>query len=285
MPVAETTPRRRRAPRLDVASLLLAPAGFGLVLLSQAGGGVPVQSLLQWQAALIVLGGTAAAVMLSYPPHEVLRACRAAGRTFRARQEDTDALAAMLLAFSIRAHRRGTLVLESDLDEVADPFLREGIQLTVDGTSLDTVRELLAVECAARAEADEAPARVFEAAAGYAPTLGILGAVLGLVHVMQHLTEPGALGPGIATAFVATVYGVGVANLILLPIAGRLRDRAARAARRREMVTHAVCGIALRTHPRLVAQTLRAFSDRIPRIEEIAARGAFRPTAAARIAS
>jgi len=283
MPLLHQVAPRRRAFRLDIASMLLAPAGIGLVLLSQAGGGVPVQALLQWPAALIVLGGTVAAIMLTYPGREVLGACRAAAETFRAGHEDTDALAAMLLALSIRAHRRGTLVLESELDEVADPFLREGIQLAVDGASLDTVRELLAVESSARAEAEEAPARVFEAAAGYAPTLGILGAVLGLVHVMQHLTEPGTLGPGIATAFVATVYGVGVANLILLPVAGRLRERAARAARRREMVTHAVCAIALRTNPRLVAQKLRAFSPRIPRIEEMAARSALRPAAAVRI--
>lgn len=285
MPLLGPARTRRRAFRLDLGSMLLAPAGVALVLLSQVGGGVPLRSLVQWPAALIVLGGTAAAVMLSYPAREVLGACRAAARTFRAGQEDTDALAAMLLALSIRAHRRGALVLEADLDEVADPFLREGIQLAVDGASLDTLRELLAVESSARAETDEAPARVFEAAAGYAPTLGILGAVLGLVHVMQHLTEPGALGPGIATAFVATVYGVGLANLILLPVAGRLRERAGGAARRREMVTHAVSAIALRTNPRLVAQKLRAFSDRIPRIEEIAGRHVPRPSAAARIPS
>jgi len=283
MPLPPQSSAAGRSARLDIASLLLVPAGVGLVLLSQAGSGVPVQSLLQWQAALIVLGGTSAAVMLSYPPHEVIDACRAAAHTFRARHEDTDALAALLLALSIRAHRRGALVLESEVDGVSDPFLREGIQMAVDGASIDTVRELLAVESAARADADEAPARVFEAAAGYAPTLGILGAVLGLVHVMQHLSEPGALGPGIATAFVATVYGVGIANLILLPVAGRLRERAARAARRRDMVTHAVCAIALRTHPRLVAQKLRAFSARIPRIEEMATRRAPRTEAAARI--
>jgi chemotaxis protein MotA len=230
--------------------------------------------LLQWQAALIVLGGTTAAVMVSYTPSELMNALRAAGRTFRTNEEDTDGLATALLALSIRAHKRGALVLESEIERVVDPFLREGLQLAIDDSSLETVRELMAVDSTNRADDEEAPARVFEAAAGYAPTLGILGAVLGLVQVMQNLSAPGKLGPGIAMAFVATVYGVGIANLVLLPIAGRLRERAALAARRRDMMTHAVCAIALRTNPRLVAQKLRAFSTHMPRIEDISRRGA-----------
>lgn len=259
----------RKRPRLDLLSLLLVPSGVALVLLAQVSEGVPLHTLLQWPAALVVLGGTTAAVMVSYSPRELRRSVGAAMRTFMAAEEDTDSLAAALLALSIRAHRRGMLVLENEVDRLTDPFLREGMVLAVDGVDVDTVRELLAVESANRAEDEEAPARLFEAAAGYAPTLGILGAVLGLVQVMQNLSSPGALGPGIAMAFVATVYGVGVANLILLPIAGRLRERAALAARRRDMMTHAVCAITLRTNPRLVAQKLRAFSTDMPKIEEI----------------
>ena len=265
---------QRKRLRLDVVSILLVPAGLVLVLLSQASHGVPLDSLLQWQAALIVLGGTTAAVMVSYTPSELMNALRAAGRTFTSVEEDTDGLATALLALSIRAHKRGALVLESEIERVVDPFLREGLQLAIDDSSLETVRELMAVDSTNRADDEEAPARVFEAAAGYAPTLGILGAVLGLVQVMQNLSSPGKLGPGIAMAFVATVYGVGVANLVLLPIAGRLRERAALAARRRDMMTHAVCAIALRTNPRLVAQKLRTFSTQMPRIEDISRRGA-----------
>jgi chemotaxis protein MotA len=260
----------RKRFRLDLLSLLLVPSGLVLVLLSQIWEGVPLHTLLQWPAALVVVGGTTCAVMVSYSPRELRRSVAAAMRTFKAADEDADGLAASLLALSIRAHRRGMLVLESEVDRLTDPFLREGMVLAVDGADVDTVRELLAVESANRAEEEEAPARLFEAAAGYAPTLGILGAVLGLVQVMQNLSSPGALGPGIAMAFVATVYGVGAANLILLPIAGRLRERAALAARRRDMMTHAVCAITLRTNPRLVAQKLRAFSTDMPKIEEIA---------------
>lgn len=265
-------PVRVRRVRLDLASLAVIPAGVAFVVLSQVAAGASLQALVHWPAALIVVGGTCAAVTVSYTPRELVHAVRAAGRAFTATDDDTDALAATLLALSIRAHRRGALVLEPEVEHITDRFLREGMQLAVDGTSLDALREQLAVESGAREAEEEAPARLFEAAAGYAPTLGILGAVLGLVQVMQHLTAPGALGPGIAVAFVATIYGVGLANLILLPVAGRLRERAALAARRREMMTHTLYAIHLRTNPRLVAQKLRAYSARMPRIEEMATR-------------
>ena len=266
------TPRGRSRRRLDFASIAVVPAGVILILAAQAIDGVPLGSLLQWPAALIVLGGTLAAVMISYTPGELMRAVRAAGRTFLQSQDDTDALAATMVALSIRAHRRGLLALESEIEAVSDPFLREGLVLAIDGGSLEALRALLAIECGAREAEEEAPARVFEAAAGYAPTLGILGAVLGLVQVMQRLGSPGALGSGIAVAFVATVYGVGAANMLLLPIAGRLRERATQAARRREVMTHGLCAIHARMNPRLVARTLRSFSTEMPKIEDIATR-------------
>lgn len=263
---------RRRRIRLDLASIVVAPLGIALILLAQAVEGIPIRSLLQASAALIVIGGTVAAVMVSYTPRELLQAVRAAGRSFLQADDDTDALAARLVAFSIRAHRRGLIALETDLETVSDPFLRDGLALAIDNTPVETLRELLSVESNAREVEDHAPARVFEAAAGYAPTLGILGAVLGLVQVMRNLGAPGALGTGIAVAFVATVYGVGIANLVLLPIAGRLRERAVLAARRRELMTHGLCAIHVRMNPRLVAQKLRSFSTHMPRIEEMATR-------------
>jgi chemotaxis protein MotA len=265
-------PRGRNRPRLDLASIAIVPAGIVLIVIAQVIDGVPLGSLLQWQAALIVLGGTLAAVMISYSPRELMSAMRAAGRTFLHSQDDTDALAATMVALAIRAHRRGPLALENEIDGVADPFLREGLVLAIDGGPIEALQELLEIESGAREAEEEAPARVFEAAAGYAPTLGILGAVLGLVQVMQRLGSPGSLGSGIAVAFVATVYGVGAANLVLLPIAGRLRERATHAARRRELMTHGLCAIHERLNPRLVARKLRSFSTAMPKIEDIATR-------------
>ena len=181
-------------------------------------------------------------------------------------------MSAELVALSIRAHRRGLLALESEVDAVRDPFLRNGLALAIDGVSSEMLRDALNVERLAQESREDVPARVFEAAAGYAPTLGILGAVLGLIRVMEHLAAPSALGNGIAMAFVATVYGVGSANLVLLPIAARLRERAAVASRRRDLVTETLIDVQQRINPRLVAQKARGFSRSLPRIDEIARR-------------
>jgi chemotaxis protein MotA len=162
--------------------------------------------------------------------------------------------------------------VEAELDTISDPFLKEGLTLVVDDTPLELLREGLKTTAELRHLDDEAPARIFDSAAGYSPTLGILGAVLGLIRVMQNLAAPGALGGGIAVAFVATIYGVGVANVLLLPLAARVRERAAVDARRREMMIQGICAIHQRLHPRLVTQKLRLFSDDVPRIEDVAAR-------------
>ena len=262
---------RRRTRRFDLLSIVLAPLGIVVVLLAQVLDGSSLAALLQGSSLLVVGGGTLAAILVSYTPAEIMRAVRAAGRTFQKPEDDLDVLAATMVTLAIRAHRRGIPTLEQDLEELADPFLREGLGLVVDGVTPETLDEMLTVETHSREFEDEAPARVFEAAAGYAPTMGILGAVLGLMRVMEHLGSPGALGGGIALAFVATVYGVGIANLVLLPLAGRLRERASVQTRRRELITHGLHGIQQRLNPRLVAHKLRAYSSRVPRIDELSA--------------
>jgi chemotaxis protein MotA len=267
------TPRlrtQRRSRRVDLAAVLLAPAGVLVILLSQLFDGGRGTALLQGSAALIVFGGTLGAVLLTYSPGDVLAACRAAMRAFQRPDKDSGALVSTLVSMSIRAHRRGVLALEHEADTIDDPFFREALALAVDGTSRELFRDLVVVEKSARDADDEAPARVFESAAGYAPTMGILGAVLGLMRVMQNIGSPSSLGDGIAVAFVATVYGVGAANLVLLPVAGRLRESAARAARRREVIVHGIDAILRRLHPRLVARRLQVFSENAPRVEEIA---------------
>jgi chemotaxis protein MotA len=174
------------------------------------------------------------------------------------------------VSWSIRAHRRGLLALEPEVEAVRDPFLRNGLMLAIDGASSEMLRDVLNVERLAQEGRDEVPARIFEAAAGYAPTLGILGAVLGLIRVMESVTAPGAMGSGIAMAFVATVYGVGLANLVLLPIAGRLRERAAWVSRRSDLVIEALVDVQRRSNPRLVLQKTRGFATAVPRVDEIA---------------
>jgi chemotaxis protein MotA len=250
----------RRKRELDVASLLTLPLGIVIVLAAQfLEGGAP-RALLQGPAALIVFGGTCAAVLVSYSPREVARAVRAVAATFEQRADDIAALMTRLVAIAGRAHRKGLMSLEAEIGDIDHQLLRDGLTLIVDGTSIDVLRDMVAAECRARDADQELPARVFEAAAGYAPTLGILGAVLGLIEVMHHLSEPAALGSGIAVAFVATVYGVGAANLLFLPLAGRLRERAAVASRHRGLIAEALFAIHARTNPRLVAHKLKVLS-------------------------
>jgi chemotaxis protein MotA len=268
--------RRRRWPRLDILSIAVVPLGVGIVAFAQVLDGSQLSALVQPSSALVVFGGTLAAVLISYAPAEIARAARAATAAFRAPDVNIDKTAATLITLSIRAHRRGLPALETEVDTIADPLLRSGLLTVVDGVSREGLDDLLAVETRAQEAEEDTPPRIFEAAAGYAPTLGILGAVLGLMRVMEHLSEPGMLGSGIALAFVATVYGVGVANLVLLPIAGRLRERAALRARHRELVVTGLHLLQQRTHPRLVAQQLRAFSARMPRIDELTTHAALR---------
>jgi chemotaxis protein MotA len=257
--------------RLQAGSLLAVPAAFAVLLLAQYFEGGTVDALLHGAAALVVIGGTVAATFISYSPREVVAAAGAAGRSFLIADDDLTPLATTLVGLSVRAHRRGLLALDGELDAVVDPFLRHGLTLVVDGVDTRVLREVLGSEMRARDAQEDSPARVFEAAAGYAPIFGILGAALGLIQVMRNLTEPSALGAGIAVAFVATVYGLGIANMLLLPLAGRLREHATRMARRREVILEAMVALQQRTHPRLFAQSLRAMAPDAPSLEMVVA--------------
>jgi len=250
--------RRRR--RFHPGSLLALPVAIGVVLAAHVLDGGAAGNLLQPAAALLVFGGTLAATMISYPPGGVVDALRAAVQSFAGRDDDLAVLSSQLVEMAVRAHRNGVLALEGELDALGDDFLRNGVALAVDGVEPAQLRDLLSTEMRAREMTDDEPARVFEAAAGYAPTFGILGAVLGLIHVMRSLATPGALGSGVAVAFVATIYGLGLANLLLLPLAGRLRERALAAGRRRELILEAVVALRSRMHPRLLAQTMRGLT-------------------------
>jgi chemotaxis protein MotA len=262
--MAPSPPTARR--RLDVLSLLGAPIGLGLILAGQAIEGGSVRTLLQLPAALVVLGGTFGAVLLSFGTADVRAAFRSLRTAYVDALEPAQMVIARVLAYSTRARRTGVLSLEPDLDSEPDAFLRRALSLAVDGATPTEIRNNLEVEMDARAEEEEVPSRVFEAAGGYAPTIGILGAVIGLIHVMEHLADPSRLGSGIAVAFVATIYGVGSANLLFLPIASRLRQRAEAAARRREMLIDAAIAIQEGVNPRVIEQRLSGFM--LPRAKQ-----------------
>lgn len=256
--MARRTPSGRR---YDLMSMVGVPLGVGMILAGQLLEGGSAWSILQSTAAIIVFGGTLGAVLVSFSLADVKQAASCLRSVFVEQGEPPEATINSILRYAKVARKDGILALEDESASAKDPLLRKGLMLAVDGVNPKTLREMLEIDLAAAEERDVAPARVYEAAGGYAPTVGILGAVLGLIHVMENLSDPSKLGSGIAVAFVATVYGVGIANLVLLPIATKLRRRAADAARRRVLIFEGILAIQEGLNPRLIDQKLRGFTD------------------------
>jgi chemotaxis protein MotA len=260
-----------RSRRVDLISLLALPTAVGVVVMAQVLEGGSARSLWQPTAALVVFGGTLGAVLVSLPIDAVVMTIRAIVATFAGHGNEVAPTISQLLEFATESRRRGVVALESRLERIPEAFLRNALTLAVDGTNPRVTRQILDVESQALRTASDAPAEVLETAAGYTPTLGILGAVLGLIQVMNSLSEPATLGSGIAVAFVATVYGVGAANLVLLPLAGRLRHRSRQEALYREIVVEGIVALQEGLNPRLIEQKLNGYTSAVRRTP--AARG------------
>ena len=218
-----------------------------------------VTQILQPTAALIVFGGTLGAVMVHFPFHQVREAGVALRELVLERAVVPEAVISQLVSYANQARKRGIISLDAELENIADPFLRRALMLAVDGMAPQELRKLIEVELENDAEADERIPQVFEAAGGYSPTIGIIGAVLGLIQVMQHLENIDEVGKGIAVAFVATVYGVGAANLLLLPAAGKLRIRLRNAQLLRQMMLEGVVCLLQGMNPRILQMRLSGF--------------------------
>ena len=241
----------------------LSLAGLALAAVAIIGGqlleGGNLGSLLQLAAFLIVIGGTVAAVMVQSPLQVFLDGVRLGKWVIVPPGFDADGAIRQLSDWAALARRDGMLALENQVAGVLDPFTRNGLQMLVDGFEPERIREALEVETVAWEERQRAAAKVWEAAGGYAPTIGILGAVLGLIHVMENLSDPAKLGGGIAVAFVATVYGVGTANLLFLPIASKLKSLIARQVRLREIIADGLLGIANGENPKVIEGRLAGY--------------------------
>lgn len=246
--------------RPDLATL----AGLVLALGGIVGGllleGGKIRDVAQITAAVIVFGGTFGAVMVTTPFQVLTRALRKAALVFVDRAPQPKDAIEEIISFAGKARRHGIVSLEQDADNVPDPFLRKALNLAVDGTDLDDIRRMMELEVWAEEHRAEAEARVFEAAGGYAPTIGIIGAVLGLIQVMKHLENIDEVGRGIAVAFVATVYGVGSANVFFLPAANKLRARMQRATQIRELMLEGVISIVEGLNPKLIRIKLEAYA-------------------------
>ena len=244
--------------KASIGGAFLAMAGIIAGLLIEGGS---VAQILQPTAALIVFGGTMGAVLLQFPLTTVLAAFRSLGNIFAAPRKQDAQLIAELVGFANKARRKGVVSLDEDLKQIQDPFLKQTLMLAVDGTEPVDLRKIMLVNLNSATEDEERLPAVFESAGGFSPTIGILGAVLGLIQVMQHLDDIQAVGRGIAVAFVATIYGVGIANLFFLPIAGKMRLRIRTGHRRREMILDGVISILEGMNPRMLEIKLTGFLE------------------------
>ncbi len=242
--------------KISILGLVIGVAAIvgGLVL-----EGGHIGSLSQPAALLIVLGGTMGAVMLQSPYAVFRRGLRMAKWVWSPPVIDYQQQIRQISNWSQLSRREGLLALENVMNQLRDDFPRKGLQLLVDGVDPERLREILEVDIDIHEQELKMSARIWESAGGYSPTIGILGAVLGLIHVMENLSEPSKLGAGIAVAFVATIYGVGLANLLFLPMSNKLKSHIYRITRQREMIVDGLVGIANGDNPRIIESRLQGY--------------------------
>lgn len=260
-PAERLKPRVRQSRPPDFSTL----AGLAVAISGILGGFIlekgNIQDVAQATAAMIVLGGTLGAVMVTTPMPLMRRAFRALGGIFRESPTTTGKTIDALIHYATRARKNGIVSLEDEAAEIPDPFLRKALNLAVDGTDLQELRQMMELDIALGEQAAEAEARVWESAGGYSPTIGIIGAVLGLIQVMKHLEDINQVGHGIAVAFVATIYGVGAANVFFLPAANKLRARMREATILREMTLEGVAAIVEGMNPTLIRLKLEPYQQ------------------------
>lgn len=244
---------------MDKISIIAIVMGLTAIIAGQAIEGGNIGSLLQLTAFMIVIGGTMSAVMLQSTPKQFVAGMRMIRWIFLPPPQDNERLIREVVNWSQTARRGGLLSLEGYVTQQKDPFTKKALQMVVDGAEPDVLRGVMEVEIGMFEHARKQAARVWESAGGYAPTMGILGAVLGLIHVMENLSDPSKLGAGIAVAFVATVYGVGSANLFFLPVANKLKHLVAVEIALKEMVVEGLVAIANGENPRIIESRLRSF--------------------------
>ena len=265
--ITETTPEPAKKPsgrRPDLATL----GGLALALAGILGGLVleqgKVKDVAQITAAIIVLGGTLGAVMVTTPLGTLRSAAGKLSAVFFQTSYPPDVVIEQIIGYATKARKNGIVSLEDETESIQDPFLKKALNLAVDGADLLELRRMMELEITLEEQRGEAEAKVYEAAGGYAPTIGIIGAVLGLIQVMKHLANIDEVGRGIAVAFVATVYGVASANIFFLPAGAKLRSRLHEAVQMRELMLEGVLGIAEGLNPKLIRIKLEAYLPPAP---------------------
>ncbi|MER3458084.1 MAG: flagellar motor protein [Chloroflexota bacterium] len=244
---------------MELSTLIGLLAGFGALMAAVfMEGGTPAE-LVGPSAALIVFGGTIGAALISFPLKRVIAVPKLIANSFKAYKSENTATIDLLVTLADKARREGLLSLEEDTKNIQDDFLRRGLTLVVDGVDPAQVRSILETETELMAQRHEQGAAVLQAMGGYAPTMGIIGTVMGLVNVLSRLSEPEHLGESIAVAFLATFYGILSANLLWLPIAGKLRAKSREEVESRQLMIEGILALQAGENPRIVREKLSAF--------------------------
>lgn len=243
---------------MDIATIIGLTLGLGAILGGAVLEGLHFNSLIQPTAAIIVLGGTFGAAFISFPMDAAIKAIKDLKMLF-ASPERMDGTITIIIDLANKARKNGIIALEQDGNNTKDPFLKKAIALCVDGVEPKDIQEILDVDVSTYEEHAKMSAEFFEAAGGYAPTIGIIGAVLGLIHVMSNLSDTSKLGAGIAVAFVATIYGLITANILCLPFASKIKLRIKSEIQRREMLIAGVTSILIGSNPRFIEERLKSY--------------------------
>lgn len=244
---------------MDKLSVIGATLAVFALLIGSVLKGAGLSGLWSPAAFVIVIGGTLAASLLQTPMHTFQRAMKIVSWVFKPPAQDRAAIIAQIVEWSTVARKQGLLGLEPEVEAQPDPFLRKGLQMVVDGVEPESIRQMLETELYGASHSDLAAAKVFEGMGIYAPTLGIIGAVLGLMAVMKNLSDPSKLGYGIAAAFTATIYGIGAANLALLPMGNKLKGLVQHQTQDREMIVEGLIAIAQGENPRNIQARLNGY--------------------------
>lgn len=244
---------------MDIFAVVGVFLGIGFILTGQALEGGNIGQLLQLTAAFIVLGGTTGAIVLSFPPQTLLSAIKMLKNVFMPPKTDFNALITEIGGFATKARKEGIISLEKEANNASDSLLTLGLGAVADGTDPTLVREMLENQISQLEAHVHNCAKVFESFGGYSPTLGIIGAVMGLIQVMQNLSDPSKLGAGIAVAFVATIYGLFAANLVMIPIGTRIKFIYQKVFLYKAMILEGVLSIQAGESPVLIERKLRSF--------------------------
>lgn len=246
---------------MDIATIIGLILGFGAIIGGQVLEGGHVSAIIQPTAAIIIAGGTIGATFVSFPISCLIQAAKDMKKAFLPAKTNHETIIKDIIGYAAKARKNGLISLEQESQNIKDVFIKKGISLVVDGIDPQKLRDTMETELAAYEEHNKLSVEVFEAAGGYAPTIGIIGAVLGLIHVMENLSDSSKLGAGIAVAFVATIYGLMTANLVCLPMGTKLKQRLKEEILIKQMIIEGLIAIQNGENPHFIEQRLRSYQQ------------------------